>query len=87
MCCNVWSYSANDQVHYWETYSGVSKNKYIAWLVNILYNVYIQSNLLNSMFSRLKVLFRIISSLNYRELDIKIYSPEIDYHEGLFYQT
>ena len=36
----------------------------------------IQSNLVNSKSSGLEVLFRIISSSNYREIDIKIYNPQ-----------
>ena len=35
----------------------------------------VQSNLVNSMFLGLVVLFQIINSSNYREVDIKIYNP------------
>ena len=36
----------------------------------------IQLNLVNSKSSSLEVLFHIISSLNYTEVDIKIYNPQ-----------
>ena len=50
--------------------------------VNALYNV--QSNLVNSMSSGLDVLFRIISSSNYRAVDIN--SPKM-FSINFFYQT
>ena len=46
---------------------------------------HIQSNLVNWKSSGLEVLFQIISSLNYREVDIKLYNPKNDYYQ-FFYQ-
>ena len=39
----------------------------------------VQSNLVNSKSSGLEVLFRIISSSSYREVDMNIYKPKNDY--------
>ena len=41
----------------------------------------VQLNLVNLKSSGLEVLFRIISSLNYREVDLKIYNPQNDYYQ------
>ena len=47
------------------------KMKFLYWL---------QSNLLNVKSSGLEILFRMISSSSYREVDMKIYNPKNDYY-------
>ena len=44
----------------------------------------IQPNLVNSKSLRLEVLFRIISSPNYRDVDIKTYNIQNDYYQFVF---
>ena len=45
---------------------------------------HIQSNLVSSKSSGLEDLFRIISSLILREVDVKIYSPQYYYYMDCF---
>ena len=46
---------------------------------------YLSLNLKNLKSSGLKFLFGIINSLNYREVDIKIYNPKNDYFHFIFF--
>ena len=43
--------------------------------ITCVMEIHVQSNLVNLKSSGLEVLFCIISSSNYREVDIKIYNP------------
>ena len=47
-------------------------------LMTLVGDTFIQSNLVNSKSSGLEVLFRIISSSNYRAVDIKYMTPKND---------
>ena len=47
--------------------------------------VLIESNLVNSKSSGLVVLFRIISSSNYREVNIEIYNRQNEYYQRFFF--
>ena len=48
----------------------------------MLFSIFkMQSNLVNSKSKGLEILFLIIESSNYREVDISIYNPQNDYYQ------